>query len=154
MSDVTASCCPCPVGHLCKTLLCLLVSAAQPAASFRVSILHQAVSQRHKEIAFDRQQHCIQVLFVETSSSTGLDSVVASVTTLVGAPHNYTVSDSRPENSQPTDASRPAGALAAVAGGGAVDHATDQAALEVQPAQLTAEEVRQTCHCTHEVIEA
>ena len=89
---------------------------------------------------------------MDTSSPTGLDGVAASVTSLVGAPHNYTVSDSRPENSQPADDSSLASALAATAGGDAVDHATDQAALESQPAQLTAEEVRQTCHCTHEVI--
>ncbi len=82
---------------------------------------------------------------MDTTPPTGLDGVAASVTTLVGAPHNYTVSDSKPENSQPADDSRPAGALAAIAGGGAVDHATDLAALESQPAQLTAEEVRQTC---------
>jgi len=85
------------------------------------------------------------VLVVDTSPPTGLDGVAASVTSLVGAPHNYMVFDSRPENSQPADDSRPAGALAAIAGGDAVDHAIDQAALESQPAQLTAEEVRQTC---------
>ncbi len=82
---------------------------------------------------------------MDTSPPTGLDGVAASVTSLIGAPHNYTASDSRPQNSQPADDSGPASALAAIAGGDAVDSATDQAALESQPAQLTAEEVRQTC---------
>ncbi|DBA71290.1 TPA: Adenylate kinase 7 [Trebouxia sp. C0005] len=118
-----------------------------PAAAALAAHLKAGVPQlQHGGLLGLFAKHNAQVLFVETSSSTGLDSVVASVTTLVGAPHNYTVSDSRPENSQPTDASRPAGALAAVAGGGAVDHATDQAALEVQPAQLTAEEAAEKAH--------
>jgi hypothetical protein len=103
------------------------------------------MSQQHQKTAFDFQQHCIQVLVVDTSSPTGLDDVAASVTSLVGAPHNYTAPDSKPENSQPANDSKPAGALAGIAGGDAVDHATDQAAVESRPAQLTAEEVRQTC---------
>ncbi len=81
---------------------------------------------------------------MDTSLPTGLDGVAASVTSLVGPPHNYTASDSRPENSQPADDSSPAGAPAATAAGDAVDHATDQAAVESRPVQLTAEEVRQT----------
>ncbi len=81
---------------------------------------------------------------MDTSLPTGPDGIAASVTALVGAPHNYTASDTKPETSQPADDSSPAGALAATAGGDAVDHATDQAAVELRPAQLTAEEVRQT----------
>lgn len=82
---------------------------------------------------------------MDSSLPTGLDGVSASVTSLVGAPHNYTASDSKPETNQPADDSRPAGALAATADGDAVHHATDPAAVESQPMQLTAEEVRQTC---------
>lgn len=87
----------------------------------------------------------IQVLVMDTNLPTGLDGVAASVTSLVGPPHNYTASDSKPETSQPAFDSSPAGALAANAGGDAADHATDQAAVGSWPVQLTAEEVRQTC---------
>ncbi|DBA87705.1 hypothetical protein WJX77_003659 [Trebouxia sp. C0004] len=118
-----------------------------PAAAVLAAHLKAGVPQlQHGGLLGLFAKHHAQVLIMDTSLPTGLDGVAASVTSLVGAPHNYTVSDSRPENSQPADDSRPAGALAAIASGDAVDHATDQAALESRPAQLTAEEAAEKEH--------
>ena len=79
------------------------------------------------------------MVVLDTNQPTGLDGVFSSVTSLVGAPHNYSASDSSPSTSQPVDASRPVTALPAVTdvAGDTPDHAV----VESAP-QLTADQVR------------
>ena len=80
-----------------------------------------------------------QVLVLDTNQPTGLDGVLNSVTELVGAPHNYSASESSPTTNQPAEASRPETATTAVTAvaGDALDHA----AAESLPTQLTADQV-------------
>ena len=80
-----------------------------------------------------------QVLVLDSNQPTGLDGVLSPVTALVGAPHNYSASDSSPTTNQPAEASRPVTATTAATAvaGDALDHAV----VESLPAQLTADQV-------------
>ena len=78
-----------------------------------------------------------QVLLLDTNQPTGLDGVVRSVTSVVGPPHNYSLSEAPPPPSQPAAPTRPA-ASASAAATDVADHAADAS----QPAQLTPEQVR------------
>lgn len=84
-------------------------------------------------------QAALQVLVLDTNQPTGSDGVFSSVTALVGAPHNYSASESSPTTNQLAEASRPVPATTAVTAvaGDAVEHA----AVESLPAQLAADQV-------------
>lgn len=80
-----------------------------------------------------------QVLVLDTNQPTGMEGVLNSVTALVGAPHNYSASESSPTTNQPAEASRSVTTMPTVTAvaGDALDHA----AVESLPTQLTADQV-------------
>ena len=78
----------------------------------------------------------MQVLVVDANQASGLEGVALTVTSLVGAPHNYSSLTPAPVDSQSADVNRLA------ASPEAADEAAAHAAAAPQAERLTAEQVR------------